>query len=469
MPITKYTASADTTIVNAYYPDSLTRAVYANLGAADSLEIFSIYISGSETQKARTLVQFPISAISSSRASGTLPSSGNVDFYLKLFNVQHPETLPKKYYVLIDPISSSWDEGFGLDLENYSDKGQSGSIGYGVNWKYRSTTNSPYTWTSDGGDVISGYSKTFYFDEGTEDLDVNVTDIVEAQISGVIPNNGFMIRLSGAYEDGTNDTTYYTKRFSARSSEYFYKVPVIEARWRSVVNDDRGNFFYSTPNLSAADNDQNIYFYNRVKGVLKDLPSSVVPLVNVYNESGSLLTGSILSNKVATGTYKAVINITGAEEQVLQDVWFSGSNAYYTGSIEASLREFSDSAVEPEYVFALTNLKSVYKSYEKPSIRVYGRQRDWSPNIYKIASSEINTLTFNNLYYKIIRIVDGATIIDYGIDPIAYTLCSYDKNGNYFDLDMAMFQPGYGYAVKLMLLNGDLKAEYKEIFRFKVE
>lgn len=246
MPITKYTASADTTIVNAYYPDSLTRAVYANLGSADSLEIFSIYISGSETQKARTLVQFPVSAISASRVSGSLPASGSVNFYLKLYNVQHPETLPNKYYIAIDPVSSSWDEGFGLDLENYSDKGQSGSIGYGVNWKYRSSTDAPYTWASDGGDVINGYQKTFYFDTGLEDVEVDITNIIEAQISGAIPNNGLMVRLSGAYENGTNEETYYTKRFSARSSEYFYKVPALEARWKSVVNDDRGNFLLNT-------------------------------------------------------------------------------------------------------------------------------------------------------------------------------------------------------------------------------
>jgi len=469
MPITKYTASADTTIVNAYYPDSLNRAIYANLGAADSLEVFSIYISGTETQKARTLVQFPISAISSSRVAGSIPSSGSVNFYLKLFNVEHPETLPKKYYVSVDPITGSWDEGFGLDLENYSDKGQSGSIGYGSNWKYRSTTNSPYVWASEGGDVVSGYNKTFYFDEGTEDLDVNITDIVEAQINGVIPNNGFMIKLSGAYEDGTNATTYYTKRFSARSSEYFYKVPVIEARWESVIKDDRNNFYYATPNLSSTDNNQSVYFYNKVNGILKDIPSSVVPLVNVYNESGNLLTGSIQSVKVSTGTYKATINITGSSEELLQDVWFSGSNAYFTGSIDAKIRQFDDSAIQPEYIFAVTNLKSVYSSEEKPAIRIFGRQRDWSPNIYKVASKEINTLTFNNLYYKIIRIVDNSTIIDYGIEPIAYTLCSYDKNGNYFELDMSMLEPGYAYGIKLMLLNGELKTEFKDIFRFKVQ
>jgi hypothetical protein len=469
MPITRYTASADTTIVNAYYPDSITRALYANLGAADSLELFSIYISGSETQKARILVQFPIEQISGSRVSGSIPASGSVNFYLKMYNVQHPETLPTNYDVSIDPASGSWDEGYGLDLENYSDKGQSGSVGFGANWKYRSTTDYPYVWTLEGGDLSVGYQKTFHFDKGTEDLEVDVTNIVEAQISGVIPNNGFLVRLRTPYEDGTNHTTYYTKRFSARSSEYFYKVPALEARWESVVKDDRGNFYYATPNLSTADNNQNIYFYNRVNGVLKDIPSAVVPLVSIYNESGSLLTGSIQSTKVATGTYKAVINITGSSEENLSDVWYSGSNAYYTGSIQANIRQFDDSATESEYVFALTNLKSVYKNYEKPAIRIFGREKNWSPNIYTVANSEINTLTFNNLYYKIIRIVDGATIIDYGIDPIPYTLCSYDKSGNYFDLDMSMLEPGYAYAIKLMLLNGDLKTEIKEAFRFKVE
>lgn len=469
MPVLKYTASADTTITNAYYPDSLTRAVYANLGAADSLELFSIYLSGTEPEKARILVQFPISAISASRASGSLPTSGNVNFLFKLYNVQHPETLANKYYVSVRPVSGSWDEGFGLDLENYSDKGQSGSVGYGANWLYRSTTNAPYTWSSDGGAVINGYEKTFFFDSGLEDLEIDVTDVVEDQISGIIPNNGFLINISGSYEDGTNETTYYTKRFSARSSEYFYKVPAIEARWQSIVNDNRGNFYYSSPNLETADNNQNIYFYNKVNGVLKDLPNSAIPLVKLYDEDGIFLTGSIQSNKVATGIYKAVLNVTGNIEQDLQDVWYSGSVEYFTGSINALNRTFEDTINLPEYVFSVTNLKPSYKSYEKPSIRIFSRKLNWSPNIYKIANSELNSLTFNNLYYKIFRIVDGLTIIDYGISPIAYTLCSTDKLGNYFDLDMSMLEPGYAYGVKLMLLNGDLKTEIPNTFRFKVE
>ena len=43
MAIRRYTASADTTIVNAYRPDLETRATGANMGEADVMEIFSIY------------------------------------------------------------------------------------------------------------------------------------------------------------------------------------------------------------------------------------------------------------------------------------------------------------------------------------------------------------------------------------------------------------------------------------------
>lgn len=466
MPIMKFTASADTTITDAYKPFTLTRAVYANMGAADSLEVYSIYISGSQPQKARALVQFPISTISQSRADGVLPSSGSVKFIFKLYNVEHPETLPTNYYMVINPISSSWEEGYGLDLENLSDTGRTGSKGVGSNWIYRNTSQ----WNTQGGDFITGnYSKQAYFDNGTEDITVDVTDIIEDQISNIIPPYGLGIYLSGAYEDGTNTKTYYTKRFSARSSEYFYKVPSLEARWEATVKDSRGEFYYSSDNLSDADNLQSVYFYNRINGNLKDLPNNAIPIVNLYNSSGSILSSSIPAVKTKTGTYRCSFAITGSENVDITDVWLSGSKQYFTGSINALTRSFADSEGIPDYVISVNNLKQSYKQTEKPSLRIFIREKDWSPNIYKIANKEIETKTLKNLYYKVYRIVDEFIIIDYGITPIAYTLASFDKNGNYIDLDMSMFEKGYAYGIKFMLLNDTIKTEFPNTFRFKVE
>ena len=468
MPILRFTSSADTTITNAFKPFSLDRALFSNMGAADSLEVFSISSSIGESEKSRVLVKFPIEKISSLRAAGTIPTSGNVNFYFNLYNVKHPETLPRNYYMVVKPVSGSesWDEGFGLDIENHTDLGRSGSIGFGTNWIYRNSTSS---WDSAGGDYLSEYAKSFYFDNGTENISIDITDIIEAQLTGVIPNSGLGVMLSGAYETAAANQSYYTKRFSARSSEYFYNRPLIEARWKSVVNDDRGDFYYESNNLSVQDNLQNIYFYNRFNGSLKDLPNSVVPFVKILDEDKNLLTSSIQSAKVSTGIYSASFSITGTVEQTLSDIWYSGSNTYFTSQIEAKNRVFDDTKAEEEYVLAVTNLKSVYKSIENPDIRVFCRKKNWSPNIYSISYKIIETLTLKNLYFKVFRLADNFTVVDYGIDPIQYTLCSYDKNGNYFNLDMSMLEPGYSYGIKLMTLNGNTKVEYNQVFRFKVE
>jgi hypothetical protein len=40
--------------------------------------------------------------------------------------------------------------------------------------------------------------------------------------------------------------SYYTKKFFARSSEFYFDRPNIEARWDSTRRDNRGNFYFSS-------------------------------------------------------------------------------------------------------------------------------------------------------------------------------------------------------------------------------
>lgn len=468
MSIKQYTASADTTITNAYKPDSLNRAVYANMGAADSLEIFSIYISGSESQKARILINFPLDKIKQDRDSGKLPDSGSVNFILNLHNVEHPETLPAKYYVSVLPVSSSWDEGFGLDLENYTDVGQKGNIGYGVNWINRASDVVSGSWTNEGGDYISSYEENFYFDTGLEDLTLDITNIIEAQLSEEIPSNGVAITLSGSYENGSLEKSFYTKRFSARSSEYFFKRPKLEARWESVLKDDRSKMYIASPRLSQQDNTKKLFFYNKVNSSLKDLPNSVIPNVIVKNESGSTVITPLTASKESIGTYSCNVMLTGLSENTYHDIWYSGSTAFYTGSFDAQPLPTSDSLEGKEYVVNITNLKHSYQTDSTENFKIFIREKDWSPNIYSIASKEIENIILDNLYYKVFRILDNYTVIDYGIEPIKYTLCSYNKDGNYFDLQMNIFEPGYMYGIKFMTIEGDNKLEFPQLFKFRV-
>lgn len=469
MSIKKYIAEADTTITDAYQPYSSARAHYSNMGASDSLQVFSIAHKDLAPELCRILVRFPISKIIEDRSSGALPASGSMKFFLNLYNVEHPETLPTNYEMVVKPVSGSWEEGFGLDLENFLDLGQTQTGGYGVGWKYRSSIEVPYVWASDGGDYYDTYHKYFHFQNGTEDLKVDITDVVERQISGDMPNHGFGIMLADQYETGSSGISYYTKRFSSRSSQYFYNLPCISAVWESLIEDDRNNFYYSIDNLSEEDNKHSIYFFNKINGSYKNLPSNIIPFVKIIDSNNNIILDNIQSQKISNGKFKATFSLTGSTEETYTDVWYSGSQTYYSGEIQAKSYEFNNSIEVNRNIINITNLKKKYSKDEVATLRIFVRNKDWSPNIYKKFTQDIETINLKDLYYKIIRIVDNKIVLDYGYNDVKYTKCSYDINGNFCEIDMSILEPGFMYGICFTSKNDDTKIEYKDIFKFKVE
>jgi len=119
----RYTASADTTITNAYKSNLSTRGTGSNMGASDVMDIFSIYgrQSTSSAELSRALIKFPIDGISTDRTNSKIPASGSVDFYLRLYNAPNTRTAPKDAKYVFMMVSQSWQEGVGLDMEGYTD------------------------------------------------------------------------------------------------------------------------------------------------------------------------------------------------------------------------------------------------------------------------------------------------------------------------------------------------------------
>ena len=182
MAIKRYRATKDTTIVNAYEPNFQTRGTGSNAGMADVMEVFSVYgrISSASQELSRILVEFPTTTISSDRTAGTIPASGSVSFYLRLFNAQHSKTVPKDYKLVAMPLSQSWQEGVGLDLETYKDVTDGNT---GANWMSASDTAG---WTDyQGIDLVGGSTITSSADyiyeqtleTGLEDLDIDITPL----------------------------------------------------------------------------------------------------------------------------------------------------------------------------------------------------------------------------------------------------------------------------------------------------
>jgi len=499
MGIKKYIATKDNTITNAYGIDLSTRATGSNMGASDILETFSIYglQTTSSVELSRILVEFPVDDISSDRSSGKIPDSGSVNFYLRVFNARHSEQLPENFTVNVLAVSQSWQEGSGLDMETYKDETKEKIEG--SNWINRLSASA---WTKIGGDYHSSSyvagetmpNYTFTFENGYEDMLLDVTSAVEEWLTGTQDNNGFGIFLtssqegyasnsSGQDEDNVihnpsgQEKSYYTKRFFSRSSEFFFKRPAIEARWDSRVTDDRGNFYSSSSIAPASDNLNNLFLYNYIRGRLVDIPHTETLTVNLYDSSDDVPTGSILTSatatKTSTGVYKAELSIN-TTASLIHDVW-SGSigGEYKTGSI--SVKNFNDSSVlvsndYNQYVTKITNLKPRYSKEEIARFRVFTRPRNFSPTIYTVASTDIENVTIPSASYEVIRMADERTIINNSTGSTTYhTYLSYDASGSYFDLDMSLLEPGYMYGIKFAFHSSEDWREQEEVFKFRVE
>ena len=490
MAIKRYFANADNTITNAYKEDLLTRGTGSNMGQADILETFSIYGQESSTSSelSRILIKFPINQISSDLAADIIPSSG-VSYYLKLFNARHSQTLPKNYKLDVLAVSSSWEEGNGLDMEGYSDETYGG---IGSNWINASSSG---PWTTEGGDYHASPAFTQSFDIGNEDLEVDVTTLVTDWLNGDKENYGFGIKLSASYEasSSSNPTgaefSYYTKKFFARSSEYYFDRPVLEARWDSTRRDNRGNFYFSSSLAPAAENLNKLYMYNYIRGNLRDIGgnSAARPVLNLYYSSGSAPEGDALyfrdssnnavnflsASRESTGVYYASFSVTGGAVSTtypyLVDVWSMSGSELHTGSvIIPNSHSFSNYNPNTKYVMNIKNLKPKYTRGQTERFRLYVREKNWSPNIYTVAKTTAKNLLIESASYQICRAPDQKIVIPYGTGSTAETLLSYDSDGNYFDLDMDLLEAGYTYEVKFSFYEDSLSSYREQPYKFKI-
>jgi hypothetical protein len=385
-----------------------------------------------------------------------------------MFNIKHSDTVPRNFILAVNPISGSWSEGDGLDMENYKD------LGF-ANWISSSSTTG---WVNQGGDFFSTPQFSQSFETGVEDLEIDITELVENWLDNSIPTNGLNIRLTSSQEQ--SNTSYYTKKFSDRRSEFFYNKPLIEARFNSSIKDDRSNFFISSSNAPAEDNLNKLYLYNRHRGSLKDIPAVGTGNIFLSLYSGStgpegnpltLHTGfsSVTGSWVSTGIYSASVGISSSFKYVY-DVWHDNSVLTFSLGSEIEILQSQDETnfSNSQYVANVVDLKSEYHIDEKIRFSLFIRDKNWQPNIYSVATSEIKTKVIKDLYYKINRLTDNLEVIAYGTGSTQHTLTSYDGTGNYFDLDGSLFEPDYTYKLKFGYKENNKFYELKEVFKFRV-
>jgi len=213
-------------------------------------------------------------------------------------------------------------------------------------------------------------------------------------------------------------------------------------------------------------------------------------LVSFYSSSNGLPTGSKLALPVggdvasagdlnatasytSAGLYSVSLALTAAATPApaIHDVWHLDGVQFFTGSFYPELVPTYDSAPTFDRITSCKNLKKSYSPQDTARFRFFVRSKNWSPTIYTVATANNPTDIITSASFSIARVTDNYTAIPYGTGSNYSTYLSYDKEGNYFDLDMGLLEAGYMYEIRLSYYNdsiGDWQ-EQSQGFKFRVE
>jgi hypothetical protein len=265
MAIYKIFPTKDTTLYSAY--STMNTGLDAILEVSNKLDL-----SG-DPEVARYLVQFDqteISDIITNKISGS-----TYDIYFKNF-IAEAQGLNQNTSLEILPLAQSWNNGTGYYLDNPKEED-------GASWKY-SYYNTSGPWSLNGfysgslgtifytssyspiyggvgggnwffdtlgifyvtssyvipgyvivGAAFSGSSQVQFTLRNDKDIEANVTNTVNAWITGSIPNYGFIVKLTGSQEFNTSQYIQPVFKYYSVDTNTIYP-PCLEFRWRDYTS-----------------------------------------------------------------------------------------------------------------------------------------------------------------------------------------------------------------------------------------
>jgi hypothetical protein len=228
----------------SYYPNK-------NTGLDEILEISTFLSYDNTNEVSRAIIKFPtdqINDIITNKVSGS-----NYDAYLKLY-LANASSIPVDYTLFCHPISGSWEKGTGRESNTPETTN-------GASWKYRNQlsgstwfstfptgTTGSYTGSNLGGGLwytSSLYQSTQSFTYiNSKDIEIKVSNTVNAWMSSSISNNGFILKHSSSFEF-TTQSKFELKYFSENTHTIY--PPSLEIRWN--------DFSYSTGSLPTITSD----------------------------------------------------------------------------------------------------------------------------------------------------------------------------------------------------------------------
>ncbi len=444
----------DTFITNDYRYPNFTRLTGANVGASEELDVFKRSgISGAigsagSSSLARILLQFDFSGFNALTASGDLPASG-LTFHLRMNHKTTGCERPSSFDLSILPIASGWDEGLGKDV-------RLGDNGF-CNWVKRTSTT---FWSTPGGDFSNSPSVSAHFDTGVEDLETDVTSIVQGWLSGTVTNNGLAVMMTASIESDAVYTDYYQKKFYSRQSDFVDRVPYLEVRGTDYVKDDRANMQWGRTG--------SLFLYNIVGGVAQNLPGNFV-IASIADASGTLLHVTA-SRGTSVGVYSASFALpTGSYSgSVFFDRWGSGSFAFGTGSFLIKNAGPVTTISQQPLTARVRNLADEYTPEDVPVFEVMFRRRPHTLPVVQTASLGSVPYIVEKAFYAVENDSTRERVIPFGTGSQHHTRLSYGENGNSFKLFMKNLHAGNSYRIIFLVYDQGAQQVIDNGFKFKV-
>ena len=225
--------------MHKFYTSSYDASIYLqqpeqNAGRDQILEVGKLYY-GDIKDIARSLIKFDITQISESIHTGDISGSWKAFINLKSANSQE---IPLEYSIYANAVSQSWIMGTGTKFDNISSDG--------VSWYYKDGSSKwldltgSYSPGSDTGSVSNGGGGTWYtasmasqsFNNESDDIRMDVTNIVSRWISGSLPNDGLIIHHGLSNEADTLD--YGVLKFFSKETGTIYQ-PKLELAWNDFT------------------------------------------------------------------------------------------------------------------------------------------------------------------------------------------------------------------------------------------
>ena len=427
----------------------------------------SIVSPGTQNTISRFLVYFDLTNLQEAISSKQI-MSGNVTSYnlriknclpsdqlLSSSNGNGNQLVATSFDLMAFAVNMPWDGGSGYDLYHNIYLAESNGIVYMTGYSNWNNATMMSAWTEPGVFANPSAETFFYttqhFDVGNEDINMDITPLVNAWLNGEYQNNGIGVCYTNQYEILSTDTRYISAFFTKNTNTAY--PPFIEVNYNQTIEDDRTQFSVNKTNrlflFTYADNQPINYF-----------SAGTVDIMDINKNS----VASYTPNQLQTGVYYVDVylpNLTVG--QIYTDNW---TNVTFNPG-------FDQQNFTQNFVVKNNYYTSNSRGINQYSLKTYGIENNSTVNYSGITRVYVETTKnfTNNNAYTPYGLQYNLTMNNKD-EIIPWTDANYTIIDNYltyfFDIDTSWLLNNQTYSINFKINELGTKKVTEEYIHFRV-